>query len=351
MFYWSFSAKSQSNILNLDMLVSLVCSNSVKVFSVNPDQSLLEGASNENIFFPYSCKMGRCSACKCKVLRGRTRELNPETGLTEQEKKDGWILGCVRSAETDLTIEVEDFGGVVFPAVKTIPCRISQLHLLTTDVIQVKLRLPPRTEFSFIPGQYIDVIGPGGKRRSYSLANASFADKHLDLHIRAVNGGEMSQYWFGQAKTNDLLRLNGPLGTFFLRDVSGLDLVFLATGTGFAPVKAMLESIRDLDSAHVPRSVTLLWGGRTAQDIYFDVERISGDFCFIPVLSRADEQWSGVRGHVQQALLTVLPDLHHAAVYACGSDAMIRDARAKLISAGLPANRFYSDAFVSSGNF
>jgi CDP-4-dehydro-6-deoxyglucose reductase len=320
------------------------------VFTGSSGISILDAATRAGIFFPYSCKTGRCSTCKCKVLSGQTRELHTETGLAEHEKAEGWILGCVRSAETDVTIEVDDLGGVVLPAVKTIPCRISHIHLLAPDVIQVKLRLPPNTEFSFIPGQYIDVIGPGGVRRSYSLANASFADKHLDLHIRAVDGGAMSQYWFGQAKANDLLRLNGPLGTFFLRDVAGVDLVFLATGTGFAPVKAMLESIRDLASAHAPRSVTVLWGGRTPQDIYFDVESISGDFSFIPVLSRADEQWSGVRGHVQQALLSALPDLQHAAVYACGSDAMIRDARATLVSTGLPANRFYSDAFVSSGN-
>lgn len=312
--------------------------------------SILDAATRAGVLLPYSCKTGRCSSCKCKVLSGQTRELRTETGLSEQEKAEGWILGCVRSAETDLTIEVNDLGGVTLPAVRTVPSRISHLHLLAPDVIQIKLRLPPSTEFSFIPGQYIDVIGPGGVRRSYSLANASFADKHLELHIRAVDGGAMSQYWFDQAKANDLLRLNGPLGTFFLRDVADLDLVFLATGTGFAPVKAMLESIRDLASAHGPRSVTVLWGGRTRQDIYFDVENISGDFSFIPVLSRADEQWSGVRGRVQQALLSVLPDLQHAAVYACGSDAMIRDARATLILAGLPANRFYSDAFVSSGN-
>jgi CDP-4-dehydro-6-deoxyglucose reductase len=321
------------------------------VFTGSSGISIIDAATRAGVFFPYSCKTGRCSTCKCKVLSGQTRELHTETGLAEHEKAEGWILGCVRSAETDLTIEVDDLGGVVLPAIKTIPCRISHLQLLAPDVIQVKLRLPPNTEFSFIPGQYIDVIGPGGVRRSYSLANASFADKQLELHIRAVEGGAMSQYWFGQAKANDLLRLNGPLGTFFLRDVAGLDLVFLATGTGFAPVKAMLESIRDLTSAHVPRSVTVLWGGRTPQDIYLDVECISGDFSFIPALSRADEQWSGVRGHVQQALLSVLPDLGQASVYACGSDAMIRDAQATLSAAGLPTNRFYSDAFVCSASF
>ena len=220
--------------------------------------------------------------------------------------------------------------------------------MLAPDVMRVVLRLPPTAEFSFIPGQYIDVIGPSGVRRSYSLANASFADKKLELHIRSVDGGVMSQYWFGQAKTNDLLRLNGPLGTFFLRDVSGLDLVFLATGTGIAPIKAMLESMRYFAAQQQPRSVTVLWGGRTPQDLYFDAAGMPGRFKFLPVLSRADGHWSGARGHVQQALLVALPDLSQAAVYACGSDAMIRDAQTTLTAACLPSNRFYSDAFVCS---
>ena len=296
----------------------------------------------------YSCKSGRCSTCKCKVIAGETKALQAEVGLSSADKAEGWILSCVRTAVTDLSLDVEDLGGVVLPQAKTLPCRINSIDKLAPDVVRVVLRLPPTAEFSFIPGQYIDVIGPNGARRSYSLANASFAGKQLELHIRAVDGGTMSQYWFGQAKANDLLRLNGPLGTFFLRDVAGLDLVFMATGTGMAPVKAMLESMHDLDAVEQPRSVTVLWGGRTLQDLYFDVARIPGDFNFMPVLSRADPQWTGARGHVQQALLTALPDLSQAAVYACGSDEMIRDAQTTLTAAGLPSNRFYSDAFVCS---
>lgn len=309
---------------------------------------ILAAAAKSNISLPYSCKTGRCSTCKCKVIAGETEALQEEVGLTAAEKADDWILTCVRTAVTDLSLDVEDLGGVVSPEAKTLPCRINSIENLAPDVVRVALRLPPTTEFSFIPGQYIDVIGPGGVRRSYSLANASFADKQLELHIRAVDGGAMSQYWFGQAKANDLLRLNGPLGTFFLRDVAGLDLVFLATGTGIAPVKAMLESMRDFAAEQQPRSVRVLWGGRTPRDLYFDVTGMSGRFKFVPVLSRADVQWLGARGHVQQALLAELQDLSEAAVYACGSDAMIRDAQTTLTAAGLPSNRFYSDAFVCS---
>lgn len=317
-------------------------------FVGSTDRSLLDAASQAGVFFPYSCKTGRCSTCKCKVLDGKTHALHPETGLTEQEKEAGWILGCVRTAETDVTIEADDLGGVVLPAVKTLPCRISHLERLAPDVMQVKLRLPPTAEFGFIPGQYVDVIGPHGIRRSYSLANASFADKVLELHIRAVDGGAMSEYWFTQAKVNDLLRLNGPLGTFFLRETGGIDVVFLATGTGIAPVKAMLESVVDRPADQTPKSITVLWGGRVPDDLYFDVAALRGQHTFVPVLSRAEANWAGQRGHVQNALLAMCTDLSHAAVYACGSDAMIHSAKQQLMQNGLSEKRFYSDAFVCS---
>jgi CDP-4-dehydro-6-deoxyglucose reductase len=319
-------------------------------FFLNDSETLLVAAENAQIALPYSCKTGRCSTCKCKVIAGKTEALQEEVGLSALEKADGWILSCVRTAVTDLSLDVEDLGGVVLPKAKTLPCRINSIDKLAPDVVRVLLRLPLTAEFSFIPGQYIDVIGPASVRRSYSLANSSFADKQLELHIRAVDGGAMSQYWFRQAKANDLLRLNGPLGTFFLRNMAGLDLVFLATGTGIAPVKAMLESMHDLPAEMKARSVTVLWGGRTRQDLYFDAAGIPGGFNLVPVLSRSDSRWTGARGHVQHALLSLLPDLSQAAVYACGSDVMIRDAQTTLTAAGLPSNRFYSDAFVCSAS-
>ena len=196
------------------------------------------------------------------MISGTSVALHEELGLTESEKAEGWILSCVRSATSDMVLEVEDLGGVSLPAAKTVPCRIQELKRLANDVMQIRLHLPPTADFSYLPGQYIDVIGPAGIRRSYSLANAHGTDKHLELHVRAVPGGAMSEYWFQQAKVNDLLRLNGPLGTFFLRQVAGLDLVFLATGTGIAPVKSMFEGISALSADKQPRSVTLYWGGR-----------------------------------------------------------------------------------------
>jgi CDP-4-dehydro-6-deoxyglucose reductase len=320
-----------------------------RAFPVSGETSLLDAALAAGIALPYSCRTGRCSTCKAQVHGGGTRALVAESGLTAAELADGWILTCARTADADVALEAESLGLVALPPVKTVPCRIAQLERLAPDVLRVVLRLPPTAGFAYIPGQYIDVIGPNSIRRSYSLANAPSEDKLLELHIRAVENGAMSRFWFNEAKVNDLLRLNGPLGTFFLRDTADVDLIFLATGTGIAPVKAILESLAHLPAEQSPRSVTVLWGGRHAQDLYLDIAGIGGSHTYVPVQSRPDAGWPGQAGYVQDVLLRLNPDLKNAAVYACGSDAMIHGARQRLVEAGLPPKRFYSDAFVCSG--
>lgn len=317
-------------------------------FLAQDGASLLDAAAQAGIAMPYSCRTGRCSTCRCRPIDGETIALAFETGLNAEERSSGWILACVRSAATDLVLDAESLESANFPPPRTLPCRIAGLERLAPDVMRVRLRLPPVGAFDYLPGQYVDVIGPGGIRRSYSLASAPRPGQALELHIRAVDGGTMSDYWFHHARDNNLLRLRGPLGTFVLRDVAGIDLVLLATGTGIAPVKAILESLPALHPAEAPRSVTVLWGGRLPSDLYLDIAALPGAHRFIPVLSRADDEWAGARGHVQDVLLGLQPDLRDAAVYACGSDAMIHGARVALLRAGLPATRFHYDAFVCS---
>ncbi len=330
--------------------MAIIYLSSGRHFVAESGVTLLDAASSASIALPYSCRTGRCSTCKALVRRGQTRPLTDETGLSPQEIEAGWILTCVRIAETDAALDIEDLGGMTLPQPRTLPCRIAELEKLAPDVMRVTLRLPPSSAFSFVPGQYIDVIGANGLRRSYSLANASFAEKTLELHIRAVIGGVMSNYWFHHAKINDLLRLNGPLGTFFLRKFAKTDVVFLATGTGIAPVKAILESLTQVEEDRQPKSITVLWGGRKPEDFYFDVMAIPGKHRCITVMSRKNEGWNGAKGYVQDVFLSMAPDLTNTTVYASGSDNMIQGAKKLLANAGLSLARFYSDAFVSSGN-
>lgn len=319
-----------------------------RLFTASTVDSLVDAALLAGITLPHSCKTGRCSTCKCKVRKGETFALKTETGLTDAEKANGWILSCVRATQSDVELDLEDLGDLLLPPSKTLPCRISSIERVGVDVIRVNLRLPPSADFKAIPGQYIEVIGPSGVRRSYSLANTITTDKTLELHIRAVYGGVMSNYWFNQAKENDLLRLNGPLGTFFLRNLAQLNLAFLATGTGIAPVKAMLESLATVSPGEAPQSVTVYWGGRTLSDLYINVQSIATGHQFVPVLSRAAADWAGATGYVQDVFLASQPNLASTVVYACGSDPMIRSAKANLFAAGLPETRFFADAFVPS---
>lgn len=329
--------------------VPTITLSSGRQFIAQEGETVLDAALRQGIALEHSCKTGRCGSCKSHVLAGSTKPVHAQTGLSAEELASGWMLTCASSATSDLSIDSEDLpAGWLAPA-RTLPCRVHALEFLAPDVLKVSLRLPPNSGFSHRPGQYIDVIGPGGLRRSYSIANAATASQPIELHIRRVEGGAMSQYWFQQAKPNDLLRLNGPLGTFFLRDLSGLDLLLLATGTGIAPIKAMLEELAGPQPRSLPRSITLYWGGRKNSDLYWDPASVQGlPHRFVPVLSREDSAWAGARGHIQHAVARDWPSLESAAVYACGSAAMIQDARTQLLAAGLPPRRFHSDAFVCS---
>ncbi len=322
-------------------------------FEAAADVSLLDAARTSGLVLEHSCRSGRCGTCKAEVLSGTVIPIRPDLSLSDAEKSRGWVLTCTSAAASDVVLNIEDLGLPADIVVKTLPSRIASLQRLAPDVLKIELRLPPNAEFRYLPGQYIDVIAKDGQRRSYSLASLEGAGQSLELHIREVPGGQMSGYWFNDAKINDLLRFEGPRGTFFLRDVAGLDLVFLATGTGMAPVKAMLAQLAQVGGTVTPRSVHLLWGGRQPSDLYWPLETSGAalpPLQYTPVLSRAGAEWTGARGHVQDILLQKPRDWANTAVYACGSSAMIESARSALAAAGLPAKRFYADAFVSSSN-
>lgn len=330
-------------------------------FECAPTQTLLSAAVSAGVVIDHSCRTGRCGSCRARVLDGSTRLLGSEPGLSDDERNEGWVLTCMRGAASDLSLDLHDLGSGAASKPRIWPCRIETLQALAENVQHVVLRLPsgaPTQGLSWLSGQYVDVIGPQGVRRSYSVASTAAADStRMHLHVRRVDGGAMSRYWFVQARPGDLLRLEGPLGTFFLRDVAGLHVALLATGTGIAPMLALLDDVEALEPARRPASLHLFWGGRRPADLYLDrvlAERAARWplLSYVPVLSAADAHWSGVRGHVQQAWRAAAAaggiDAAASRVYACGNDAMVRDARRLLTAQGLPPRRFHADAFVCS---
>lgn len=326
---------------------SVELANSV-AFDCLEGQTILDSGRKQGVVLEHSCRTGRCGICKVRVIRGETKVETPEQSLGEIEADKGYILTCCRSAVSDIKLDATDLGRLATLKVQTLPARIDSLAKLADDVLEIVLRTPPTSQFDFLPGQYIDVIGPGGIRRSYSIANAPRDDGRITLHIRKVHGGEMSAYWFEQAKQNDLLRFEGPLGTFCLRELPVSRLVLLATGTGIAPIKAILEELQDDSGAAKYERIHLYWGGRFMPDLYWQPIFEGLPLTFTPVLSRVlGGNWRS--GYVQNAVLLDDLPLEHSVVYACGSEVMIHDAKETLLRAGLKPGNFLSDAFVQSG--
>lgn len=326
--------------------MSIVKLSNAKAFSCQAEQTLLAAARMQGIALEHSCRTGRCGVCKTRVLAGVTAPLLEEESLTQDERSRGIILTCCRTAVTDIELDIEDLGELGHVEVKTLPCRIHTLRMLSDDVIEVTLRLPPTSPLHYLPGQYIDII-KGGLRRSYSIANAPRDDGKIILQIRKVSDGEMSSYWFEEAKENDLLRLEGALGTFCLRQTQASQLVLLATGTGIAPIKAILQQLAKNSAVNTYQKIHVYWGGRAEKDLYWTPDFPELTMNYVPVLSRSLSS-TGAQGYVQDAVIAAGIDLQEAVVYACGSESMIESARNKLIAAGLEPKNFHSDAFVSS---
>lgn len=313
------------------------------VFQCGLEQTILDAARKSNIAIEHSCRAGRCGVCVAPVLHGETSATKPEDSLALDDYNSGKILTCCRAPVSDVFLDIEDLGDIGLIPVVTLPCRIDSLKLMNNDVMQVVLRVPPNAKFKFVAGQYINLIDKG-IRRSYSLANAARLDGKLEIQVKNVNQGLMSEYLFTRANHNDLLRLEGPLGTFSYRPDDSENIVLMATGTGIAPIKSILDS---LENSPDKRNIYVVWGGRVLADLYLDFSAVGLKHTFVPVLSR--EKIEDVfYGYVQDAVLGLELDLKKTTVYACGSEAMIKDACDIFMRNGLSHKRFYSDAFVSS---
>jgi CDP-4-dehydro-6-deoxyglucose reductase len=320
-------------------------------YTAADDETILESALREGFTLPYGCRNGACGSCKGKVMHGQVDYGDYQTTtLTDEDKANGLALFCCAKPLSDLVIESREVGAAKDVQVKTIPCRVQTLEKISPDVAVLSLKLPASERLQFLAGQYIDILLKDGRRRSFSLANAPHDDEFLQLHVRHVTGGQFTEFVFSQMQEKAILRFEGPLGTFFLREDSDKPIVLLATGTGFAPIKSIIEHALFTDSK---RPITLYWGGRHKGDLYmFDLPEAwqaeHANLKFVPVLSRPgpEDHWNGRTGHVQDCALADNANIAECQVYACGSPAMVEEAHRKMVAAGLPSDEFYSDAFT-----
>ena len=320
-----------------------------KSFEFKNETSIFHAAQSSGIILEHSCLTGRCRSCIVKVLSGKTVDIREDIILSKDEKRENFILSCNSKPLSNLKLDIEDLGDIKLFKKKIVPAKISSIEIYNNDVIKVVLRLPPTSDFQFNAGQYVNII-KGDLKRSYSIANKSDNKNQLEFFIKKYESGLMSKYWFEEARVNDLLRVEGPLGSFFLRETQCENIVFLATGTGIAPIKAILESVSEAPLNLNEKKFWIFVGARYEKDLIWDPTIINNKIQvnYIPVLSRQIDDWDGEKGYVQEVVLRQKMNLENTQVYACGSNEMIQAAKKSLIKNSLKENNFYSDAFVST---
>ncbi|WP_434778236.1 CDP-6-deoxy-delta-3,4-glucoseen reductase [Neisseria sp. Ec49-e6-T10] len=321
-------------------------------FSVEENEPILAAAKRQNLNLPHACQNGVCGACKAHVVQGSVEQAeHDELALTPQEESEGNILTCCAIAKSDLEIDLPGFD-VATPVVKTFPARVETVEKIHNVAI-IRLSLPKGQEFVFNPGQYLDILLKDNQHRSYSMANSPLEKGIIELHIRSQKGGLFSEHVFDAMKEQEILRIKAPLGSFTLQYHKPKPLLFIASGTGFAPIKSILETmVANKDS----RSVHFYWGARNKNELY--MQQMAEAFAqklpnyqFIPVLSEplAEDQWQGRVGLVHEAVLADFDDLSLYEVYACGAPVMVEAAATSFIEQKkLAKDAFYSDAFTPS---
>ena len=330
-----------------------------RTFSAQSDETLLAAGLRQGIGMPYGCKDGVCGSCKCKKISGEVTHGNhQEKALSAAEEANGFVLTCCATAHSDVVLEsrqVTEEGA--FP-IKKMPVRVLSLEKKSDDVMVVKLQLPANDVMQFHAGQYVDFLLRDGDRRSYSMANAPHTlvagSPAIELHIRHMPGGKFTDHVFGAMKEKEIQRIEGPQGSFYLREDSDKPIVLLASGTGFAPIKAILEHMQHKG---ITRPTRLYWGGRRPGDLYLH-DWVQAQLAtmphvtYFPVVSDAlpQDAWTGRTGFVHLAVLQDTPDLSGYEVYACGAPIVVDSARADFTQAGLSNDDFYADAFTSAAD-
>ena len=320
-------------------------------FNIATNETVLESALRQNISLPYGCRNGACGSCVAKVVSGEIKYPgdNHPPAVTEDEHTLGMTALCQACATSDVVIESREVEMEKDIQVKLLPCRIDTMERLNHDVMLLKLKLPSTERLQFLAGQYIEILLKDGRRRSFSLANAPHNDEYLELHIRHIEGGEFTSEVFEHMHVKDILRIEGPHGQFYLREESERPIIFMAGGTGFAPVKGMIEHAL---AAGITRPMHIYWGARAKEDLYEHefLEKLAAEhnhIHYIPVLSEAKEEdnWHGATGYVHEAILADHADLSRFEIYAAGPPVMVYAGRDHFIEQGLEMENYISDAF------
>ncbi len=320
-------------------------------FVSHDDETILDAALRDSRIYPYGCRSGVCGACKSDLISGKVDYGTYEDfALTNEEKAQGKVLLCQAIPQQDVVIDVEEIMTGADIQIKMLPCRVGKIERVAADVVRLFLTLPKTQTFNFIAGQYLDIILKDGQRRSFSIANLpqQALQQGLELHIRHVVGGHFTPRVFDAMKASDLLRFEGPFGTYFLQSETDKPIIMIAGGTGFAPIQGLFQQAVAQNPKH---DIHLFWGARDQQDLYMDDQvkqwlETYPNLKYTPVLSdNTAEDWAGDSGFVHEIVSKTYAHFDHYDVYASGPPIMIDAVRDSLLAKGMKPERFFFDSF------
>jgi CDP-4-dehydro-6-deoxyglucose reductase len=341
------------------MSFQIVVQPSGRHFSTAADETILAAGIRQGIGLPYGCKDGACGSCKCKKLAGELTMADYQAkALSADELAQGFVLTCRATPLSDVVLESKQVVEAGAFPIKKMPVRVQALEKLSHDVMRVQLQLPAAEPFQFHAGQYVEFLLRDGSRRAYSMGNAPHTlvagAPSVELHIRHMPGGKFTDHVFGAMKEKEIQRVEGPYGSFFLREDSTAPMVLLASGTGFAPIKALMEHMQHKG---ISRPTRLYWGGRRPADLYLNDWVLAQlplmpNLQYIPVVSDAlpEDGWTGRTGFVHSAVLQDTPSLSGYQLYACGAPIVVDSARRDYIANGLSEDEFFADSFTSEAD-
>ena len=341
------------------MSLNVTVQPSGRSFSANAGEPLLAAAIRQGIGLPYGCKDGACGSCKCRKVEGAViHGTHQPKALSVEEEANGFILTCCGVAHSDVVLESRQVTDESAFPVRKMPSRVASMLRVSHDVVVIRLQLPASDVLKYHAGQYVEFLLAGGDRRSYSMANAPHTQASapgIELHIRHMPGGKFTEHVFGAMKEKEILRIEGPYGSFFLREDSSKPMILLASGTGFAPLKALIEHMQ---YKNITRPAVLYWGGRRPPDLYMQdwvLAKLAEmpNLRYVPVISDAlpEDHWTGRTGFVHQAVLEDFADLSGHQVYACGAPVVVESAREDYSAlAKLPPEEFFADSFTTEAD-
>jgi CDP-4-dehydro-6-deoxyglucose reductase/terephthalate 1,2-dioxygenase reductase component len=313
-------------------------------FACEPGQNILDAGLKAGIEMPYSCRKGVCGNCAGGIAAGEVE--CPPSNVTEP----GQHLYCQCVPRGDVRIVPSAWHRIDPASRKIFKARVFRNTLAAADVSVLQLRLPAGQRARFRAGQYLQVTLPDGSKRSYSMANPPHESDSLQLHIRHVEGGQFTRI-VPTLQPGDVLEVELPFGNFELKEEATAPMLCVVGGTGFAPVKSLLD---DLVKKRITRPVTLVWGARNAGGLYLMSaverwQRLLPAFRFVPAVEdEADaRKIGGFSGRVDDAVRTGFESLAGHEVYSCGAPAMVSAVRQVCVEErGLRPAHFFSDVFV-----